>query len=95
MYWNSATPKPRLVPAGVPRRMPDVTIGFSGSNGMPFLLQVIWARPSATSATLPVSFFGRRSTSIRWVSVPPETISKPLDLSASAKAFAFSATFFV
>ena len=29
--WNSATPKPRVVPAGVPRRMPDVTNGFSGS----------------------------------------------------------------
>ena len=26
---NSATPKPREVAAGVPRRMPEVTIGFS------------------------------------------------------------------
>ena len=37
-------PKPREVAAGEPRRMPDVTIGFSGSKGMPFLLQVMWAR---------------------------------------------------
>ncbi len=37
----SASPKPRVVPAGVPRRMPEVTKGFSGSNGMPFLLQVM------------------------------------------------------
>ena len=34
-------PKPRVVQAGVPSRMPDVTVGFSGSNGMPFLLQVM------------------------------------------------------
>ena len=55
--------------------MPEVTVGFSGSNGTPFLLTVMWARPSAFSATLPVSFLGRRSTSIRCVSVPPETRS--------------------
>ena len=87
-------PKPRVVPAGVPSRTPEVTVGFSGSKGMPFLLQVMWARPSAASATLPVSRLGRRSTSMRWVSVPPETISNPLDLRVSAKAFAFSTTFF-
>ncbi|CLQ58193.1 Uncharacterised protein [Mycobacterium tuberculosis] len=38
---NSASLKPRVVPAGVPRRIPEVTNGFSGSNGMPFLLQVM------------------------------------------------------
>ena len=27
--------------------MPEVTVGFSGSNGMPFLLQVMPARSSA------------------------------------------------
>ena len=42
--WNSATPKPRVVAAGLPSRMPEVTVGFSGSNGMPFLLQVMPAR---------------------------------------------------
>ncbi len=41
---NSATPKPRLVLAGVPRRMPEVMVGFCVSNGTPFLLQVMWAR---------------------------------------------------
>ena len=56
IWRNSATPKPRVVPAGVPSRMPDVIIGFCGSKGMPFLLQVMRARPSAASATLPVSF---------------------------------------
>ena len=85
-------PKPRVVQAGVPSRMPEVMVGFSGSNGMPFLLQVMWARPSAASATLPVSLFGRRSTSIRCVSVPPETISRPCDFKCSASALAFSTT---
>ena len=74
---NSATPKPRVVAAGVPRRIPEVTNGFSGSKGMPFLLQVIAARTSAFSETLPLRPLGRRSTSIRWLSVPPETMSKP------------------
>src|SRR5215472_7163050 len=91
--WNSAMPKPRVVPAGVPSRTPEVTVGFSGSNGMAFLLQVIRARPSAASATLPVSRFLRRSTDIKCVSVPPDTMSKPQALSLSESAFAFSTTF--
>ena len=37
-------PKPRVVPAGVPSRTPEVIVGFCGSNGMPFLLQVIALR---------------------------------------------------
>src|SRR5260370_742419 len=41
---NSATPKPRVVAAGVPKRRPDATNGVSGSNRMPFLLQVTAAR---------------------------------------------------
>ena len=85
-------PKPRVVPAGEPSRMPEVTIGFSGSNGTPFLLQVMLARPSAISAALPVSFFGLRSTSIRWVSVPPETSATPPLTSVSPSALALSIT---
>ena len=65
---------PRVVPAGDPSRMPDVTNGFCGSNGTPFLLHVIFARPSAISASLPVTPFDCRSTSIRWLSVPPVTM---------------------
>ena len=74
---NSFTPKPRVVPAGEPRRTPDVIAGFSVSKGIAFLLQVMLARSSARSAARPVTFFGRRSTSIKWVSVPPDTISSP------------------
>ena len=68
-----------MVQAGVPSLMPEVTVGFSGSNGMPFLLQVMKARPSAASAALPDSFFGRRSTSMRWVSVPPDDVGAAFD----------------
>ena len=82
----------RVVPAGVPRRTPEVTIGFSGSKGMAFLLQVRCARFSAASAALPVTRFGRRSTSRRWLSVPPVTRSRPCARSSSASAFALATT---
>ena len=55
--------------------MPEVTAGFCGSKGTPFLLQVICARDSAASAALPVSSRERRSTRMRWLSVPPVTRS--------------------
>ena len=58
-------PHVRVLHYGVPSRRPEVTKGVSGSKGMPFLLQVIAARTSAFSETLPFSAFGRRSTSIR------------------------------
>ena len=69
----SSSPKPRDVVAGVPRRMPDAVLGGSGSNGMPFLLTVMPISSSRCSASLPVTPSGVTSTSIRWLSVPPET----------------------
>ena len=81
---------PRVVRAGVPTRMPEVTMGFSGSQGIMFLLTVMPARPSASSAALPLIFLGRRSTSMRWLSVPPETSRRPADFSPSASAWALS-----
>ena len=36
---------PRVVPAGEPRRIPDVISRLFGSNGTPFLLQVMWRAP--------------------------------------------------
>ena len=86
----SRAPMPREVSAGVPTRTPEVVIGFSGSHGIMFLFTVIPAFPSASSATLPVSFFGRRSTSMRWLSVPPETSRSPALFSPSASTSAFS-----
>jgi demethylmenaquinone methyltransferase/2-methoxy-6-polyprenyl-1,4-benzoquinol methylase len=72
---------------------PEVMVAFSVSNGTAFLLQVMPARSKACSVGRPLAPLGRKSTSIRWVSVPPVTISRPLDLSTSASALAFSTTF--
>ena len=49
----SGSPIPRVVTAGVPIRIPEVTIGLRGSKGTMFLLTVIPARSSALSANLP------------------------------------------
>ena len=73
----SGSRMPRVVTAGVPMRMPLVTIGGFVSNGIVFLLTVMPALSSAASATLPVRPFEVTSTSIRWLSVPPETRRKP------------------
>src|SRR6266513_347957 len=91
-WRNSAAPKPRVVAAGEPKRMPEVTVGFCGTNGMPFLLQVMPARSSTCSASRPVSASGRRSTRRRWVSVPPETIASPASVSVAASVCALATT---
>ena len=74
---------PRVVTAGVPMRMPEATMGEFWSNGIAFLLTVMPARPSAASATLPVMPFENTSTSIRWLSVPPQTRRNPSSRSAA------------
>ena len=79
---------PAVVTAAVPRRRPLVVKGFSGSFGIAFLLQVIPARSSASWAILPLTPNGRRSTSMRWLSVPPETMRKPSFASPVANPFA-------
>ena len=81
---------PAVVTAAVPSRSPLVTNGFSGSFGIAFLLHVMPARSSASCATLPVTPNGRRSTSIRWLSVPPDTMRKPSSASAAASARALT-----
>src|SRR5487761_2230085 len=89
---DSARPKPRLVIAGLPMRMPLVTVGFCGSLGIAFLLTVTRARPSASSASRPVMFFARRSTRNIWQSVPPETMRTPRSCSTRAMARALAMT---
>ena len=66
---------PRVVMAGVPRRIPEVWKGERESKGTIFLLAVMSASTSTFSASLPVSSgnFVRRSTSMQWLSVPPDT----------------------
>ena len=76
MNSMSFSTKPREVMAGVPTRIPEVWKGVRESNGTMFLLIVMSALPSSFSATLPVSSGNllRRSMSMRWLSVPPDTI---------------------
>lgn len=70
----------------------EVTFGGIGSNGMAFLLQVICAASKAFSVTSPVKPFGRKSTSSKCVSVPPETKSKPRFFQRFAQNFGFLTT---
>lgn len=74
----------RVVMAGVPTQMPLVTIGFSGSLGIAFLLIVIWALPRSCLGLLAtVMPLARRSTSITWLSVRPLTLRSPRWISVS------------
>jgi hypothetical protein len=81
---------PRVVRAGVPIRMPEATMGLFVSKGIVFLLTVIPASSRAFSATFPVMPFENTSTSIRWVSVPPDTSRQPSPASVAARTLALA-----
>ena len=74
--------------------MPLVTAGFCGSLGMAFLFTVMCARPSAASASLPVSPLFETSSRNMWLSVRPETTRRPRCVSTSTMVRAFSSTCF-
>src|SRR5574341_1475353 len=57
---------------------------------MVFLFTTMPASSKRLAATLPVSWSGRRSTSMRWLSVPPDTKRRPFPISAAASTRAFS-----
>ena len=78
--------KPRVVAAGVPKRMPLHTRGPLVSNGIWFLLQAMPICSNVSSAPRPVVPSGVTSTSNMWLSVPPETNLSPSDCRLSAKA---------
>ena len=65
---------PLVVTVGVPTLIPLVIIGGLSSKGTAFLFTVIPDKSRAASASLPVISLFRKSTSMRWLSVPPETI---------------------
>src|SRR5690625_2719383 len=88
----SSSMKPRVVIAGVPRRIPLVTNGDSSSKGIVFLLHVIPTSSNASSACLPVRPKVFTSTSRRCVSVPPETTRSPFSVSLSASVRALFMT---
>ena len=81
---------PRLETAAVPRRIPLVTNGDCGSFGIVFLLAVILASSSHFSTSLPVRPLAAKSTNIKWLSVPPETISMPRFCNPLQRACALS-----
>ena len=82
---------PCVVTAGVPMRTPLVTKGERGSSGIVFLFNVMPARSSVSCAILPVSSLSnvRRSTSSKWLSVPPDTSRNPSAARPAASACAF------
>jgi len=84
--------KPRVVMAGVPKRIPDASMAGRGSKGMVERLQVMPARSKLSSAALPVTSLGVRSTTIRWLSVPPATMFMPAAPRASASTLALAIT---
>ena len=73
-------------------RMPLVTKGVAGSKGIMFLFRVMPALSRVSSATLPVMPSLSSLTIMRWLSVPPDTRSKPFCMSLSARALAFFTT---
>ena len=88
MSLNSASLKPLVVAAALPSLIPEVMNGLASSNGIPFLLQVKPTFSRNSSASFPVILCFLRSTSKRWVSVPPVTILYPLFNKPSANVLA-------
>mmetsp|Transcript_3532 Transcript_3532/g.8242 ORF Transcript_3532/g.8242 Transcript_3532/m.8242 type:complete len:264 (-) Transcript_3532:250-1041(-) len=88
---KSDSTKPRLVSAGAPMRRPPGTIADL-SPGTVFLLLAMCASSSTRSTREPSTFLGRRSSSTRWFSVPPETSVWPLATRALASAALFFST---
>mmetsp|Transcript_5467 Transcript_5467/g.19949 ORF Transcript_5467/g.19949 Transcript_5467/m.19949 type:complete len:216 (-) Transcript_5467:845-1492(-) len=83
---KSCSTKPRVVMAGAPMRMPPGTTA-ERSPGTEFLLRVMAARSSTASTRAPSRPLGRRSSSTRWLSVPPETNVYPSSSSRAASAW--------
>ena len=74
---KSACWSPRVASAGVPIRRPEVTIGGRGSNGIALRLTVMPISWRRSSACWPSRSDSRRSTRIRWTSVPPVSTLTP------------------
>src|SRR6202035_2818394 len=89
---KSAAPKPRVVSAGVPNRMPLVYQAPLGSDGMALRLVTMPESSSADSACRPVTPNDCTSSSTMWLSVPPVTSRAPRRKNPSASALALSAT---
>src|SRR5439155_1143432 len=85
---------PRVVTRGVPTRTPLGLNFDASSKGMELRLSVMPTVSAKSCTCLPVRFCGRRSMSIRWLSVPPLTRRRPRSISRSAIALALTTTCF-
>mmetsp|Transcript_30507 Transcript_30507/g.87123 ORF Transcript_30507/g.87123 Transcript_30507/m.87123 type:complete len:207 (+) Transcript_30507:417-1037(+) len=90
-FAKSSSTKPREVIAGAPTRKPLGLMALL-SPGMVFLLSTMEACSQTISALFPLTPFGRRLISTRWLSVPPETRSKLHAFKESPRALAFFIT---
>ena len=89
----SASSMPRVVAAGLPRRMPLGRRGGRGSSGINCLLTVIETLSSVSSPIRPsIPKLFCVSSTIMWLSVPPVTSSAPRLISSSASTFALVST---
>jgi len=83
--WRiSDSMKPLVVTAGEPTRRPLATLNEASSNGTTLRLAVMLTRSSSSWHSRPVRPAGRRSTSARCTSVPPDTRRRPPSASVSA-----------
>src|SRR5688572_16826581 len=78
-FSMSASLRPLDVSAGVPRRRPDGRRALL-SPGQVFLFTAMLDSSKTFSAFAPSVFIGRRSTRIKWLSVPPEQVVNRNDL---------------
>ena len=85
---------PRVVTSGVPTRTPLGLNFEASSKGIEFRLRVMPTVSAMSCTCLPVRFCGRRSMSIKWLSVPPLTRRMPRSSSRLDSAFAFTTTCF-
>ena len=84
---------PRVVIAGVQRRIPDGSSGLRGSYGIMFLLQDIPAFSRASSASFPViPSEPKTSRRIIWFSVPQDITLMPFSMNLSDMAIELSMT---
>jgi hypothetical protein len=96
--FMSDSTMPCVVTAGLPTRMPEAIDAGCGSKGMAFLLSTMPAASQRDSASLPVttapdpSVTCCRSSSARWVSVPPATGRSPSAARPSVSACALATT---
>ena len=83
---------PRVVTEGVPNRMPLGLNLLAVSKGIEFRFTVIPTVSKVSCTFFPVRFSGRRSISIRWLSVPPLTNRSRRRIRSSANSRALLTT---